>query len=56
VLQLLVTANDPNTLILFALMVEAILSFETLALTRATQRHIPEDGILQCPVNLKEMS
>jgi hypothetical protein len=47
VLQFLVTANDfPSSLILFSPMMEAILSSETLVLTRATWRHIPEDCIL----------
>jgi hypothetical protein len=45
-LQLLVTANVPSSLIPFALMMEAILSFETSVLTRTTQPHIPEGGIL----------
>jgi hypothetical protein len=35
----------PNWLILFALMMEVIRSSETSVLTRATQRHIQEDGI-----------
>jgi hypothetical protein len=48
VLRLLVTANVvPRSLILFILMMEAIRSSETLALTRATLCYISEDGILQ---------
>jgi hypothetical protein len=44
VLQLLVTANVvSSSLILFALMMEAIRSSETSVLTRATWRHIPDD-------------
>jgi hypothetical protein len=34
-----------SSLTIFTLMMEAILSSETSALTRATRRHIPEDGI-----------
>jgi hypothetical protein len=46
--RLLVTANVfPNSPILVTLMMEAIRSSKTSVLTRATQGHIPEDGILQ---------
>jgi hypothetical protein len=44
---LLIAANAvPSSPILFTLMTEATSSSETLAFTRATRRHIPEDGIL----------
>jgi hypothetical protein len=47
VLQLLVTANVvPSSPILVTMMMEAILSSETLVLTRATYPNIPEDVIL----------
>jgi hypothetical protein len=45
-LRLLVTANVPSSPILVTLIMEAILISETLVLTRATRRNIPEDGIL----------
>jgi hypothetical protein len=45
-LQLLVIADVPNSLILVTLMMEAMCFSETLVLIRATRHHIPEDGIL----------
>jgi hypothetical protein len=45
VLQLLVTANVPQSPILVPLRMEAIRSAETSVLTGATRRHIPEDAI-----------
>jgi cobalamin synthase len=48
VLQLLVIVNvAPSSPILVTLMMEAVRSFETSLLTRATRRNIPYDGILQ---------
>jgi hypothetical protein len=43
--RLLVTANVPSSPILVTLMMEALRSFETLVLARATCRNIPEDVI-----------
>jgi hypothetical protein len=46
-IQLLATANAvPSSLILFIPMMEVICSSEMSVLTRATQRYIPEDGVL----------
>jgi hypothetical protein len=46
VLQLLVTANVPRSLILFTPMMEAVSSSEAMVLKRTTRCHLPEDGIL----------
>jgi hypothetical protein len=46
VLQSLVTANVPSSLILSTPIMDAIRSSETSVLARATRRHNPEDGIL----------
>jgi hypothetical protein len=46
-LQLLVSAKVvPSSPILVTLMMDAIISSETLYLARAKRRNIPEDGIL----------
>jgi hypothetical protein len=45
-LQLLAIANIPRLPILFTLMMEEICSSQTSVLTRATRRHITQDGDL----------
>jgi hypothetical protein len=49
VLQLPVTAKVPNALFVSTLMMEATRYSELPVLTRATRRHVPEDGILNVP-------
>jgi hypothetical protein len=47
VLRMLVTGKVPSSPILVTQMMEAIRSSETSILTRATQRNIPQDCILE---------
>jgi hypothetical protein len=55
---LLVTANVvPISLLLYTLMTKPIRSSETLFISRAIRRRIPEDGVLHshCSINLKSI-
>jgi hypothetical protein len=60
VLQLLVNANLPCSLILVTLMSEAILSSETSVLKTATRRNMPEGGMFNQSIlkftNMLQMS
>jgi hypothetical protein len=44
--RFIVTANVPSSQILFTSMIEALRSFDTSVLTRATRHNVLEDGIL----------
>jgi hypothetical protein len=57
VLRLVVTANVvPSLPILVTLMMEAMYSSGTSVLTRATRRHIPEDGVLLLDVYCQDVA
>jgi hypothetical protein len=52
VIRLLFTANVSSSPILVTLMMEALRSSETSILKQATQRNIPEDGIILVIIHL----